>query len=195
MVDRQARDKMAELLRQVTSGTISMGQFVECIPKESEDPVILATAGLWNRFYALLYRRETFRRVHQNQTNGVDEQCLDCKFEGEHSLTKKQLYIIERVILFLHTDLEYEWGKKGGSTSLKWWQACLIVPAVLLVVVIWGVISEIAGPKVAVIIVVVVGALAHIIWGSERVWPFRRRSDYKAALATPAALAGKRNSA
>ena len=87
MIDRQARDLAAEILRQFFSGRFSQFDFEERIP-ESKDPAISAIDHTVWCFY--------------------DDFC-EHKMTGEWKLTPEWRRIIARWVMFLHCDFEYEW--------------------------------------------------------------------------------------
>ena len=87
MVDRESRDKAAEVLRRFISGQITNFDFEAKMPL-SEDEVILAVEDSMWCFY------DDFRKH---------------KMKGEWKLPKETVEIMSRWIIFLHTNNEYKW--------------------------------------------------------------------------------------
>ena len=87
MIDRQARDSAAEILRQFFSGRFSQFDFEERFPG-STDPAIRAVDHTVWCFY------DDFR---------------EHKMTGEWKLTPEWKRAIARWVMFLHSDFEYEW--------------------------------------------------------------------------------------
>jgi hypothetical protein len=90
MVDRRARDILSEQLRHLVSGQITNDEFLYRTPTRTQD------AGFW----------------------AVEDQAYLCysdlythKLTESHALTKSGRQSISRSILFLHSDLEYQWPK------------------------------------------------------------------------------------
>ena len=87
MIDREARDSAAEILRQFFSGRFSQFDFVEKFPG-SKDPALRAVDHTVWCFY------DDFR---------------EHKMTDEFKLTPEWRRIIARWVMFLHSDFEYEW--------------------------------------------------------------------------------------
>ena len=87
MVDREARDSAAVLLRQFFSGRFSQFDFEDRFPG-STDPVIRAIAHTAWCFY--------------------DDFC-EHRMSGEWALTPEWKRTIARWVMFLHSNAEYEW--------------------------------------------------------------------------------------
>ena len=89
MIDRQARDRFALLLRRLASGRIHTDDFFNEVPDRSEDPAIQPLFNeMWGAFYT---------------DYGPD------RFVGRKSLPPKTRRQVAQVILFLHSDIEYTW--------------------------------------------------------------------------------------
>ena len=87
MIDREARDKTAEVLRHFISGQITNFKFENEMPS-SDDPVISAiTDSMWVSY-------DDFTKH---------------KMKGNWVLPKETKERISRWIMFLHTDEEYKW--------------------------------------------------------------------------------------
>lgn len=148
MIDRKARDILAEQLRHLVSGQITNDEFNARLPGKTQD------AG--------------FRAIEE-QAWFLYGDLSQHKLTGSRALSESGRHTICRLILFLHSDLEYEWSKHlctgfvrlfAGVISLGWvpehfdkqWQA----------------------------------------QGEYDVYPFFRRSDYERANSHPRLLAGVR---
>lgn len=88
MIDRQARDKLAELLRHLVSGQISNDQFEASIPISTNDDGCKAILEQAWHLYSDLHEH---------------------KLTGHHAVTRKDKRQIARFIVFLHSDYEYKW--------------------------------------------------------------------------------------
>jgi hypothetical protein len=88
MIDKAARNRLAELIRSLASGIISNDEFEEAIP-ESEDKAISEVFfhGAW-----CLY-----------------SDMKECKLKGADSLSDDARSVVARWVLFLKTDIEYKW--------------------------------------------------------------------------------------
>ena len=88
MVDRQARDMAAMVLRQFIDGSITNDEYERKFPRNKLDPALRAIyAEMW--FYY----------------SDLSEHTL----VGEHALRNETLAFCERCFLFLNTNLEFEW--------------------------------------------------------------------------------------
>ena len=114
MIDREARDKLAELIRSLVAGNITNDEFENTLPDSTDDAV-------WEVFH-----------------NGA--WCLYCdmkeyKLKGKDALSQEDKSIVARWVLFLKSDYEYKWpsasfreaflksislGIFGQSTLDKW---------------------------------------------------------------------------
>ena len=94
MVDPANRAQFAEGLRHLVSGTITNDQFEDWHYQNSKDPAIaeIFILATWPLYSDLKEHR----------------------LRGEHALTEGMKLDLARCILFLRTDLEYEWPKKVG---------------------------------------------------------------------------------
>src|SRR5687768_13069691 len=88
MIDRDARNKLAASLRHLVSGQITNDQFEDAAIVESDDAIIVAIQ--WQAW--LLY-----------------SDLREYKLTGSDAVSKSDRRIVSRFILFLHSDLEYEW--------------------------------------------------------------------------------------
>ncbi len=98
MIDRAARNKLAELIRSFIAGRLTNEEFEDRLC-DSKDPAIHAVSfiGIWPLY-------DDFQE-HQ--------------LTGEWSLTKEERHEVARWIMFLKTDCEYEWPRRDGWEGLK----------------------------------------------------------------------------
>jgi len=144
MVDRAKRDKLAEKLRHLLSGRIDNLQF-DALDEDdslnSEDEVI-------SRIFYSMWRFYDDFRSHPLR------------------LTEGQRHDFIRCIVFLHSDLEYEWPSRRDATKSFFRR---------LLARLGPRRDPLADP-------------AKRREGDMRVFPFYRKSDYSAALKTPRLL-------
>lgn len=148
MVDRAARDRAAELIRHLASGQITNDEFEDALPETSDSAV-----------------SEVFRHGAWFLYSDTSEYRLT----GKDALPRKVRPDIARWLLFLKSDLEYEWPIQPA------W-GCLVYP--ILNVLTLGCFA----------------CLSRMDWaqrGHADVWPFIRRADYEEALKHPPYLAGE----
>ena len=88
MVDRQARDSAVKVLRTFMDGTISNYKYDDTFPKSGSDP---ALAAIWTNLWFYY--------------SDVREHTLGAK----HALTPEARALFERSLLFLKSDLEFQW--------------------------------------------------------------------------------------
>ena len=89
IIDRNARDNFSELLRHLASGQITNDQFEDSLPLNSKDPAV--NAVFWNGAW-MLY-----------------DDLREYKLKGKYRLPKEAKHEIAKWILFLKSDLPYEW--------------------------------------------------------------------------------------
>jgi hypothetical protein len=148
MVDRNARNEVVLLLRQLVTGRITNDEFEDRQPLGSSD---LAVA-------------EVFLRGASGFYSDLDEYRL----AGRHRLSRSERREMARLILFLKSDLEYEWPDP------KLWQELLWMAAGLLTL----------------------GLAGRLYWrwmgahGEVGVWPFLRQEDLERAVRNPCYFAG-----
>ena len=99
MIDREARDKTAEVLRQFISGQLTNFEFENKMPS-SKDAVIWAIEDSMWCFY------DDFQKH---------------KMKGDWALPKETKNIMSRWVMFLHTNEEYKWPgvRYAGVRPLK----------------------------------------------------------------------------
>jgi hypothetical protein len=144
MIDREARDILAESFRHLVAGQITNDQF-EGRLRKSED------AGVSRVYFCAAWPLYDDFREH--------------KLTGRWAIKREHWPIVARYILFLKTDVEYEW-----PTTTRLWAFPWNIP--------WGVLT------------LATFGLAERIWsrtmdrrsgGDVNVWPFFRMSDLEAA--------------
>jgi hypothetical protein len=145
MIDRPARTQLAERLRHLAAGQMTNDAF-EAAAAPTRDRAV----------------PEIEHRLAWPCYDGFKEHRL----RGEHALTDGARRDFARAILFLKTDLEYEWRHWRGLRG--WVNSCFRLLPWLRV------------PPLA------------IDSGDLRYWPFYRRSDYFAARESPVYLNGMR---
>lgn len=95
MIDRVARDQLAAQLRHLASGLISNDQFEEMLAVSEDRGVREVREAAW-----MLY-------------TDLREQWL----RGKDALAPRSRRAVARWIVFLHSDLEYEWPKHPWPSS------------------------------------------------------------------------------
>ena len=114
MIDRSARNKLAELIRSLVSGSITNDQFEDALPNSTDDAV-------WEVFHSGAWHLYSDMKEY--------------KLRGEDLLSSDEKSMVARWILFLKSDYEYKWpsatfreaflksvtfGFFGQSTLDKW---------------------------------------------------------------------------
>jgi hypothetical protein len=99
MVNREYRDRFAEVLRHLVSGVTSNDQFEDAgWHLGAKDP------ALWEIFHLAAWP--------------LYDDMYEHKLQGRYALTLGAKKDLARCILFLKTDLEYEWPNRTGWKSL-----------------------------------------------------------------------------
>lgn len=140
MIDRKARDVLAEQIRHLVAGQISNDEFEDRLPESTD-------AAIWEVFW--------------NGAWGLYDDLSEHKLRGRNRIEKKYRRDVARWVLFLKSDLEYEWPPYPPKPQLL---------NMLLSILMLGMYSRITAKH----------------WrkrGEAEVWPFIRRSDYERALA------------
>src|SRR5687768_13398765 len=89
MVDRYARRKLAEELRHLTAGLITNEAF-----QMSVDSIKTQDTGYW---------------AVVDQAWGLYSDLYTHRLKGSHALSEDDRRTVGRFVLFLHSELEYEW--------------------------------------------------------------------------------------
>jgi hypothetical protein len=148
MIDRESRARLTELMRQLAAGLITNDQFERSVPRRSADSAI--------------------RAIYENGTWFLYDDLHEHRLTGKYRLKAKGRREVARWVLFLQTDLEYEWLQLGRLASLV---------LLLLSLVTLG-----------------LAGMLYRSWqrrkGDFHVWPFIRESDFDKARKQPNYLAG-----
>ena len=147
MVDRAARNKLAEAIRALASGLITNDEFEDKrLPHSKEDTAIseVFSKGAW-----LLY-------------SDLEEYSLS----GFHQLDEKTKSVVARWVLFLRTDLPYEWPVSNIGQGLLRFIANILT---------LGAANKSYESK-------------YQACGDIEVWPFLRQADYELAMQNPVYL-------
>ena len=145
MVDRPARNRLAEGIRHLAAGAITNVEFEDRLVLSSPDPAVRAVffGGPWFLYHDV----------------------MRYKLRGAHRLDPAVRRHAARWVLFLKSDLPYEWPlkRRGILRSVAWFALNLFTLGCL-------------------------ARLEHRSFtrhGAIQVWPFIRHEDYEAALLTP----------
>lgn len=94
MIDRAARNSLAEKLRQLASGAITNFRFEEEYRRSKQDPAVheIAECLAWPYY---------------------DDTC-EHRLDGDHALLDGHRKDFARAVLFLKSDCEYRWPKRSG---------------------------------------------------------------------------------
>jgi hypothetical protein len=145
MIDRHARKRLAERLRHLATGQMTNDAFEDAVVRTKDMAV-----------------REIEWRLAWPHYDDMHEHTLTAEF----TLTDGIRRDFARAILFLQTDLEYEWkhrvGVRGFLNSSFHLRPLRRTPPI------------------------------NTQGGELRYWPFYRRSDYSVARKAPAYLSGRR---
>ena len=139
-VDRESRRRLAERLRHLAAGLITNNEFEARRPRRSRDLVV--------------------RQIFQEGAWFLYDDTHEHRLTGRHGLSSRDRDSVARWILFLETDLPYEWP---------------IVPfGIRLALMPFNLVS--------------LGLLGRVVQrfasrgGPVDLWPFRRHSDYQTAV-------------
>ncbi len=152
MIDRDRRDALAQLLRQLCSGCLTNDQFEDAAgdllskPHARTDPAIQAI--IKQAWYL-------YSDLREYQLRGKDALPPSVKRE------------VARWIIFLHSDIEYEWTVSAILLNLQRWVIRLKRRFIH-------------------------GKAKTIMRRDPSIWPFARRDDYDQSLGSPRFLSGAR---
>jgi hypothetical protein len=194
MIDRLRRDQMGELLRGLASGAVTEERFIDDagsrLAQESTDPGVQAAykfAGSWifDDSDLIVRRRRPLPRAVRRQ--------------------------FALVVLFLHSDSEYEWPEDCLSSGVDSWDLALLLLCGISTSIALLTFALVAAHLafLAVHIAAVVLAVVSWLWsydhavtrredfrnhlkqvGDIEVWPFLRTAAFDAAKTRPRLLAG-----
>lgn len=153
LIDRAARNRLAESMRALASGLISNDEFEDKrLPHSANDTAIF--------------------EVYSNGAWSLYSDLQEYRLSGRHKLDSKSRSEVARWVLFLKTNLPYEWP----VTSFMQWVGMLLANLVTL-----GFANRWFKRH-------------YRSFGDVGVWPFIRRSDYEVALQNPPYLIGEQAS-
>ena len=94
MIDRPARESLAERLRQLASGTITNFRFEEGAPRSKQDLAVheIAECLAWPYY----------------------DDSTEHRLTGDHALLDGHRKDFARAVLFLKSDCEYRWPRRSG---------------------------------------------------------------------------------
>lgn len=148
MIDRVARDILAEQIRHLVAGLTTNDDFEEkVLGVETDDK------GYWAVF---------------DQAWGLYSDLYQHKLTGSHAVSKSGRRFIATFVLFLHSDLEYEWSEHPCTGFVR----------IILSIVSLGWLPRYFDER-------------WKLQGDFDVYPFFRRSDFEKARADPRLLAGR----
>jgi len=106
MVDREARDRAALLIRRLAAGHITNDEFEDALPLDSDDPAIWAVfeEGAW----------ATYSDLHEH------------RLVGTHRLNRAERRHLAKCVLFLKSNAEYTWPRLTGLQWLFWLLAAFL---------------------------------------------------------------------
>jgi hypothetical protein len=177
MIDIVGRRKLSERLRHLVSGRISTEEFTDAQPCGGSD---LALHEVWMFFWGLY---------------------SDCRppyrLRGQHALPREVKRMAARAVLFLRSDLEYQWPKRPWliGRTLAFMFAWLPVAAAAIILAWRGSIIAVPLFVLAVLLGVpgIIGARRGWVFRSSArwrkvqetidwsIWPFYRHADFETA--------------
>lgn len=136
MIDRESRDKLAQLLQSHLNGEISMPDVIKEVSRQSEDPAI---GDMLHRFEALPIGMTQLPDC--GQWAGCSGNCGKCrKIKPRDERARGAFYkrVLERVIAFLRTDQEYRYQEHNDP---PFWKSMLIALGITAAILIGIVLS------------------------------------------------------
>jgi hypothetical protein len=170
---REARRVLARGLRQLASGRITNDEFEDSAPSWHGDRAIRELFWFAWGFYDSLYEH---------------------RLRGRHRLSPHQRQVFARCVLFLRSDLEYEWPQRSrwlwrpqlnGRLLTPWWKPD---SSVLEGLPFCRGLARAARRREECAMERRKRS-GRIV--DDRIWPFRTRADLRRALSTPVYLAGQ----
>ncbi|MCK4871464.1 MAG: hypothetical protein KAS72_01950 [Phycisphaerales bacterium] len=104
MVDRKARDRLAEIGRQLTTGQLPTGRFESLLPFPTSDP---AVEEIWSNLFDYLYNDIWPFWSH--------------RLTGKRKPKRDTRAIVARAIVFLHSDIEFDRESLGDKYDPELW--------------------------------------------------------------------------
>ena len=145
MTDKRDREKLAEALRHLATGQITNRAYEGRTEPRSSD---IAVREIWRAAWGMYSDVRTHRLT------------------GKNALTAETKEAVARCILFLHSDLPWEWPTRSFAEGLQF------AAANICTLGLFGLREE----------------RRYRAAGDFSVWPFFRRPDYEAALRAPRLL-------
>ncbi len=173
--ERPARHSLAQAIRQLASGTLTNDEFErDAVPDRQDEGAYQVYLFVWGHYDDFVKHR----------------------LRGDRRLSPFQRQVFARCVLFLRSGLPYEWPshakwmwcpqrmKEEPARRLPWWKPD---ETVLDAMPFWNWLTreqrrkreDAADRRLKARTIV-----------DDRIWPFRRRSDYEAALSNPPYLCG-----
>ena len=147
MSDRQSRDRYAELLRHFAAGRLTNDEYEDACSACLSSPDLALRELWWEMWHA-------YDDLHEH------------RLTGKYELLREGRTTVARMVLFLHSDLPYEWPVPSRLLGLL---------LNVLTLGLWGRICRSSGNG-----------------GDRDVWPFFRADDLARAGAHPRLLGGAR---
>ena len=190
MIDRTSRDRLAESLRQLCAGTLTIDDFDSRIDRELLDS---SDRGV--------------QAVITTALDLLDPESLPLtlkRFRGRNRLPNEIRRQVVTATIFLHSDLEFEWPV---DLDYPRWHECFFLLTCALLASC-GLFCVVIAPLIAgLLLVASVYLFFHARTVAQRllarwvtrqrefgrdydVWPFLRRSDFQRQLAKPKLLSG-----
>jgi hypothetical protein len=144
-IELQSRKRFAELIRQLASGRLTNDEFQDAsglLARDSNDPAI----------------HELRREMWVTYSDLYEHRLI-----GRHKLSRADRHVVVRMVVFLHSDLPYEWPLKAQT-------GCLL-----------GLMRRVRP-------VASHGTARSGEAGDQCVWPFFRSEDLATAAARPTLL-------
>lgn len=99
MIDRRARNELAELLRRYAGGQIPNDEFEEAVPQSHDRAIAeIFSRGVWP----------------------IYDDTRKYRLVGKYALSKSDKSIVSRWVLFLKSDYEYQWPVVPLRKRLFW---------------------------------------------------------------------------
>lgn len=199
MIDRDKRDQLAVMLRQLGSGVLSIDEFERLVEDgnlaKTEDRSLLHVLSFASSFY-----------------DGDFAPIFLTRFRGKYRLARADRRRIAIAVMFLHSDREFQWPDDYGQSN---WQDVLLcwlcaVTACASVIAFAFSLLHMAMAIVGLALVATsfwlfhyakrYNSLAHERWKSRElmagrnynVWPFANDEEFNEALASPWIFNGKK---
>jgi len=165
MIDRPARRQLAQALRHFVAGVIGRNEFENRIPRGSKD---IAVNEIANESWYLY------------SDHGEDYWLV-----GKNKLNPKTRKAVLKWILFLYTDLEYEWPREYGFMFF-------IIFTILIIGLLFESTVTYSFLGLAIyFLCILIMKIWYRLHGDIKHWPFIKESNFLTALTIPILLTGK----